>query len=65
MSLWKIPDSDTRQLMEAFYERVVGDPTGPKPVALRAAQLDAISRQRQARGHSDPRSWGAFIASGW
>lgn len=65
MSLWTIPDADTRQLMEAFYERVVADPGGSKPLALRGAQLDTIARQRAAKGASDPRSWGAFIASGW
>ncbi len=65
MSLWTIPDRDTRQLMETFYERVVEDPGGSKPIALRGAQLDAIARQRAAKGASDPRSWAAFIASGW
>jgi len=64
MSLWTVGDSATRQLMEAFYQRVVAAPDGSKAAALRDAQLAFITRQRKERGRTDPRSWGAFIASG-
>ena len=64
MSLWLVPDVETRMLMGAFYRRVVDDPNTPMAHALRAAQIDQLERQRQNQGHSDPRTWAAFIISG-
>lgn len=56
MSLWRIPDLQTRELMSAFYQRLLA---GASCVdALRQAQLDL--RQR----YPDPYYWGAFICSG-
>ena len=64
MSLWAIPDRETRDLMEVFYRQVVQKPQGDKAAALRAAQLELIARQRDRREPVDPRTWGAFIVSG-
>jgi CHAT domain-containing protein/tetratricopeptide (TPR) repeat protein len=56
MSLWKVPDTWTRRLMTAFYERLLaGD---GRADALREAQL--VIKRRNA----DPRVWGAFICQG-
>ena len=64
LSLWLVPDVQTRELMEAFYRRVVEDPKTPMAHALRAAQIDQLEHQRRNQGHSDPRTWAAFIISG-
>jgi len=56
MSLWKVPDEETQELMEDFYNRLL---SGAECVdALRDAQL-ALKKKS---GH--PRSWGAFICQG-
>ena len=56
MSLWKVNDVRTRELMECFYRRVLkGEPVG---AALRSAQL------AMKRVHADPRHWGAFVCQG-
>ncbi len=60
MSLWKVPDEGTRQLMEAFYK---ADPALPVSVRMRRAQLK-IMRALRREGDPDPWTWGAFIVSG-
>jgi hypothetical protein len=56
MSLWKVPDQQTQELMEDFYRRILDGE--PRADALRHAQL-AI-RQR----FPNPFYWGAFICQG-
>ena len=56
MSLWKVPDQQTQELMEDFYRRVLGGQ--PRAAALRAAQLALKAR------YPDPLYWGAFICQG-
>jgi CHAT domain-containing protein len=56
MSLWKVPDEPTRELMEEFYRRLLaGQGRGE---ALREAQLVIRSI------YSSPYFWGAFICQG-
>jgi CHAT domain-containing protein len=56
MSLWSVPDEQTRELMEDFYRRIL---TGqPRADALRDAQFAV--RQK----YPDPFYWGAFICQG-
>ena len=58
MSLWKVPDEETRELMETFYRTLLHD--GRSRVdALHEAQL-ALRR----RFPEDPFFWGAFILQG-
>src|SRR5262249_3937556 len=53
MSLWKVPDEPTRELMENFYRRLlVGQ---GRAEALREAQLVMKAK------YPDPFYWGAFI----
>ena len=60
MSLWKVPDDETRELMEHLYkELAVAAPAD----ALRSAQLHLLKKLR-ADGDTNPVLWGAFIASG-
>ena len=56
MSLWKVPDAHTRELMEEFYRLVMGG--CPRAEALRTAQLSVKAR------YPDPFNWGAFICQG-
>ena len=56
MSLWKVPDTLTKRLMENFY-RDLGSGL-PAPEALLQAQRAAFAQ------HPDPFAWGAFIFQG-
>jgi len=64
LTLWPVGDDDAAALMEGFYRDLLarhglGDPA----VALRAAQLDALSASRRAHRDGRPQSWAAFIAA--
>jgi CHAT domain-containing protein len=56
MSLWKVPDEQTRELMEDFYRRILRGEG--RAEALRQAQLEL------KRKYPDPYYWGAFICQG-
>jgi hypothetical protein len=56
MSLWKVPDEPTRELMEDFYRRLLAGQG--RAEALRESQLAMKAR------HPDPYYWGAFICQG-
>jgi CHAT domain-containing protein len=56
MSLWKVPDEQTRELMVNFYQRLMAGEG--RAEALRHAQLDLKAR------YPEPFYWGAFICQG-
>jgi len=56
MSLWKVPDKATQELMVDFYRRILAGT--PKADALRESQLEL------RKNYPDPRDWGAFICQG-
>ena len=56
MSLWKVPDQQTQELMVDFYNRILQGEGWAE--ALRAAQLALKER------YLHPRYWGAFICQG-
>ncbi len=56
MSLWKVNDQSTAELMRLFYERWLGGEN--KADALRSAQLAFV------KTHRDPYYWGAFVLIG-
>ena len=56
MSLWKVPDQQTQELMEDFYRRLLEGV--PRAEALRQAQLALKAR------YPNPLYWGAFICQG-
>jgi CHAT domain-containing protein len=56
MSLWKIPDEQTRDLMIGFYTRLLSGKS--KAEALRSTQLDLKAKK------PEPYFWGAFICQG-
>jgi len=56
MSLWKVPDRETKDLMIHFY-RTLASGKG-KASALRQAKLEI------RKAHPDPFYWGGFICEG-
>jgi CHAT domain-containing protein len=56
VSLWKVPDEQTQELMIDFYQRILRGEG--RAEALRQAQL--VVKQK----HPDPYFWGAFICHG-
>jgi CHAT domain-containing protein len=56
MSLWKIPDLQTQELMLNFYDQILAN--APSAEALRQAQLAMKAK------HPEPLYWGAFICQG-
>ena len=56
MSLWKVPDEQTKELMVDFYKRLLSGK--PRAEALREAQLAMKEK------YSNPYYWGAFICQG-
>jgi len=57
MSLWKVPDTQTCELMKDFYDRMLSGQ--PRADALRAAQLTMKAK------YPEPFFWGAFICQGY
>jgi len=62
MSLWAVPDRETQELMNVFYEKWLGG--AEKHDALRKAQLEMRRRVRERYGADLPYYWGAFILVG-
>jgi CHAT domain-containing protein/Tfp pilus assembly protein PilF len=56
MSLWKVPDEQTKELMIDFYKRLLAGK--PRAEALREAQLSMKKK------YLNPYYWGAFICQG-
>ena len=62
MSLWQVPDEETRILMEDFYRRLTA---GAQARTSRADALRAAQRTlRSDAATADPYFWGAFICEG-
>ncbi len=56
VSLWKVPDAPTRDLMEEFYQQ--WQQSGNKAQALRQAML------KMKQKHPNPKNWAAFTLIG-
>src|SRR5262249_32647849 len=59
MSLWKVDDEATRQLMTSFYRHLFQEGSG-RSLALRQAQLELLGK----KGTQHPFFWASFIVSG-
>jgi len=62
MSLWSVPDKETRGLMMMFYEKWLGGME--KHRALREAQQEMRKKVRGRGGQDEPFFWGAFVLVG-
>ena len=63
MSLWKVPDRETKELMVRFYRNIKAERMN-RCQALRQAALDQMDIVRKRHGSPDPRYWGAFVFMG-
>lgn len=62
MSLWRVPDRETRLLMESFYERWLAGSS--KRDALRESALKLLRDSREKLGCGHPLLWGGFVLTG-
>ena len=62
MSLWDVPDLETRELMTRFYRLWLSGLE--KPAALRRAQLQMRAVVKARYGRDLPYYWGAFVLTG-
>lgn len=63
MSMWKVPDRETKELMVQFYRNIESGKMN-RCQALRQAALKEMEIVRQRYGHANPRYWGAFVFMG-
>jgi len=63
ISLWRIDDVATRDLMVMLYEGMWKENLEPYE-ALRRAQLEMLRRSREEYGRPRPHTWGAFVFEG-
>lgn len=62
MSMWKVPDKETQELMMAFYKNLKAGTD--RCQALRQAALYQKKVVKERYGHAHPFFWGGFIFSG-
>ena len=63
MSLWKVPDLETKELMVNFYKNIQSGKM-KRCQALRQAALEQMKIVEQRQGYPNPRYWGAFVFMG-
>jgi CHAT domain-containing protein len=63
MSMWSVPDAETKELMIAFYRGTQSGRTD-RCQALRQAALQQMAVVRQRYGYPHPFYWGAFVFMG-
>ncbi|MHC1713855.1 MAG: tetratricopeptide repeat protein [Solidesulfovibrio sp.] len=63
MSLWSVPDLETRELMVSFY-RNLRQSSHNRSEALRRAALEAMDVAKGRYGWPNPFYWGAFVFLG-
>jgi tetratricopeptide (TPR) repeat protein len=63
MSMWKVPDKETKELMVKFYSNIYKKGMN-RVQALRQATLTQIKTTKQRYGNSNPYYWGAFVFMG-
>jgi CHAT domain-containing protein len=62
VSLFKVPDAETRELMKVFYGRLKG---GAAPAdALHDAKCEVLARRRQTNKAAHPFFWASFVPVG-
>ncbi len=61
-SLYKVPDTETREMVRSFYAYLRDGKTPSE--ALNRAQRDMIKQRRESHGAAHPFFWASFIAVG-
>jgi CHAT domain-containing protein/tetratricopeptide (TPR) repeat protein len=62
MSMWPVPDEETKQLMTQFYRNWLSG--NEKHTALHKAQMELRNRLMQATGADRPDLWAGFVLAG-
>jgi len=62
MSMWKISDKETSELMARFYEKLFSGKSKQK--SLRESALEILKESREKNNHGHPYLWGGFILTG-
>jgi len=62
MSLWRVPDQETCELMRGFYQNWLSGQT--KQEALRQSTLKVLNACRSKYGTAHPLLWGGFVMVG-
>jgi tetratricopeptide (TPR) repeat protein len=63
MSMWAVPDKETKELMVEFYENIRSGKMD-RCQALRQAALKQMQIVKERYGHANPLFWGAFVFMG-
>jgi len=63
MSMWSVPDRETKELMVEFYKNVLSEKVN-RCQALRQAALKQMQVVKDKYGHTNPFYWGAFVFLG-
>jgi CHAT domain-containing protein len=63
MSLWSVPDKETKELMIQFYQNLLSGKLNRRE-ALRQAALHEMQVVKERYGHPHPLYWGAFVFLG-
>jgi CHAT domain-containing protein len=63
MSMWQVPDKETKELMVEFYKNIISGPMN-RCQALRQAALKEMKVVKERYGHTNPYYWGAFVFMG-
>jgi CHAT domain-containing protein len=63
MSMWSVPDKETRELMIQFYRNILSGKMN-RCQALRQAALREMQIAKERHGYANPFYWGAFVFMG-
>ncbi len=63
MSMWSVPDKETKELMMNFYKNIVKGKM-KRSQALRQAALKQMLIVKRRYGQAHPLLWGAFVFMG-
>jgi CHAT domain-containing protein len=63
MSMWSVPDRETKELMVAFYKNVLSGKMS-RCQALRQAELKQMQVVKERYDHTNPFYWGSFVFLG-
>ena len=63
MSMWSVPDMETKELMINFYKNIVSKKMN-RCRGLRRATLEEMKIVKDRYGYTNPLFWGAFVFVG-